>query len=164
LGDRVVVMKDGCIQQCGTPLQVYGEPANRFVAGFIGAPSMNFFPVTIQGQGDDLLVATSHLRTRVAMQHKAALAPWKDRTVILGVRPEHLQLDPGHGESMGSVVVEVIDQLGSEIVLETRVGDLVITVAGVDPKSDMKPGDTIALSALSEQLHFFDPQSERAIR
>ncbi|MDQ2917035.1 MAG: TOBE domain-containing protein [Pseudomonadota bacterium] len=61
-------------------------------------------------------------------------------------------------------MVEVIDPLGSEIVLETRVGDLVITVARIDPKSDMKPGDTIALSALSEQLHFFDPESERAIR
>jgi multiple sugar transport system ATP-binding protein len=164
LGDRVVVMKDGCIQQCGTPLQVYGEPDNKFVAGFIGAPSMNFFQVTPQSQGDDLFAATLHLRARVAMKHKAALAPWKDRTVILGVRPEHLRVNASHGESMGSVVVEVIDQLGSEIVLETRVGDSVLTVAGVDPQSTLRPGDTISLSAPSEQLHFFDPQSERAIR
>ncbi len=164
LGDRVVVMKDGCIQQCGTPLQVYGEPANKFVAGFIGAPSMNFLQVTLQGQGDDLFASTSRLRARVATKHKAALAPWKDRTVILGVRPEHLQVNASQAESLGSVVVEVIDQLGSEIVLETRVGESVLTVGGVDPQSTLKPGDTIALSAPGEQLHYFDPESERAIR
>ena len=164
LGDRVVVMKDGCIQQCGTPLQVYGEPANRFVAGFIGAPSMNFLTVTLQGDADGLFVATPHLRTRVAAGAAAALGRWKDRTVIMGVRPEHLRIDAGHGEPMGRAIVEVIDQLGSEIVLEARVGDEVVTVAGVDSKSTLQPGDAIALSAPSDQLHFFDPDSERAIR
>ena len=164
LGDRVVVMKDGRIQQCGTPLQVYGEPANKFVAGFIGAPSMNFFPAIPKGEGDDLFVANAHLRARVAVKHRAALAAWKDRTVLLGVRPEHLQVNAGQRESIGSAVVEVIEQLGSEIVLETRAGDVVITVAGVDPSSTLASGDTISLSAPSERLHFFDPETESAIR
>jgi multiple sugar transport system ATP-binding protein len=164
LGDRVVVMKDGCIQQCGTPLQVYEEPANRFVAGFIGAPSMNFLAVTPQGDGDGLFVVTPHLRARVAAKSAPALARWKDRTVIMGVRPEHLRIDVDHGESMGRAIGEVIDQLGSEIVLEARAGDQVITVAGVDSKSPLQPGDAIALSAHGDQLHFFDPDSERAIR
>ncbi len=164
LGDRVVVMKEGRIQQCGTPLEVYGEPANKFVAGFIGAHSMNFFSVIPKSEGDDLFVANAHLRARVAVKHRAALAAWKDRTVLLGVRPEHLQVNAGQRESIGSAVVEVIEQLGSEIVLETRAGDVVITVAGVDPSSTLGPGDTISLSAPSERLHFFDPQTERAIR
>ncbi|MGH8849500.1 MAG: ABC transporter ATP-binding protein [Casimicrobiaceae bacterium] len=164
LGDRVVVMKDGCIQQCGTPLQVYGEPANKFVAGFIGAPSMNFLEVTVQGQGDELFAVGSRLRARVAPKHKEALAHRKDRSVILGLRPEHLRVDGGPAESLGDAVVEVIDQLGSEIVLEARMADAVLTVAGVDPQSTLKPGDTIALSVPGEQLHYFDPQTERAIR
>jgi multiple sugar transport system ATP-binding protein len=164
LGDRVVVMKDGCVQQCGTPLQVYGEPANKFVAGFIGAPSMNFLPVTPLGEADGLFVATPHLRARVAPAAAPALAAWKDRPVIMGVRPEHLHVDGVHGEAMCRAVVEVIDQLGSEIVIEARVGDQVVTIAGVDSKSTLQPGDAISLSAHSDQLHFFDPGSERAIR
>ncbi|MGH8713060.1 MAG: ABC transporter ATP-binding protein [Casimicrobiaceae bacterium] len=164
LGDRVVVMKDGCIQQSGTPLQVYGEPANKFVAGFIGAPSMNFLEVTLQGEGDELFAAGSRLRARVAAKHREALARWKDRTVILGLRPEHLRIDGEHAAPLGNAVVEVIDQLGSEIVLEARVADSVLTVAGVDPQSTLKPGDTIALSVPSDQLHYFDPQTDRAIR
>src|ERR1700694_2124098 len=69
LGDRVVVMKDGRIQQVGTPLEVYGNPANRFVAGFIGAPSMNFFEVTIGGDGDALFAATPFLRIAVPLRN-----------------------------------------------------------------------------------------------
>jgi multiple sugar transport system ATP-binding protein len=164
LGDRVVVMKGGCIQQCGTPLQVYGAPANKFVAGFIGAPSMNFFEVTILGEGDDLFASASQLRARIAVQHRAALAPWKDRTVILGVRPEHLQISGGGEGSMGNAAVEVIEQLGSEIVLEARMGDFTLTVARVDPQSALKAGDAISVSAASEQLHFFNPKNEEAIR
>ena len=164
LGDRVVVMKGGCIQQCGTPLQVYGEPANKFVAGFIGAPSMNFLPVTIQGHGDDLFAVTPQLRARVAPQHKAALAAWKDKTVILGVRPEHLRINGATSDSIGRATVDVMEQLGSEIVLEARMGDTIMTVARVDPESPLKTGDAISISAASERLHFFDPKSEEAIR
>ncbi len=163
LGDRVVIMKDGCIQQCGTPLEVYGEPANQFVAGFIGAPSMNFLPVVPRAEGDELVVGNQHVRARVAPKHRAALAAWRDRPVIMGVRPEHLQVNDTR-EPLGKAVVEVIEQLGSEIVMEVRVGDLVMTVAGVDPDSNLKPGDTVSLSAPSERLHFFDPQTQSAIR
>jgi multiple sugar transport system ATP-binding protein len=164
LGDRVVVMKDGCIQQCGTPLQVYGEPANNFVAGFIGAPSMNFLAVTPEGDADGLFVATAHLRARVHERIAPVLARWKDRPVIMGVRPEHLRIGARDGEAMGNAIVEVIDQLGSQIVIEARVGDQVITIAGVDSKSTLQPGDAISLSAQRDQLHFFDPDSEVAIR
>jgi hypothetical protein len=75
-----------------------------------------------------------------------------------------LQVNAGHGESMGSAVVEVIEQLGSEIVLEARAGDLLVTVAGVDSASPLAPGDIVSLSAPAERLHYFDPETERAIR
>jgi multiple sugar transport system ATP-binding protein len=179
LGDRVVVMKDGHIQQCGTPLQVYGEPSNKFVAGFIGAPSMNFIAVTIQARGDGQLTAVgAGLAVPVPAARREALAPWKDREVILGVRPEHLLLaQSGNGNgngsgngngydggSIGTATVEVVEQLGSEIQLETRLGDAVVTVARIDPSSPLGPGDAVALAVLYEQVHFFDPQTEKAIR
>ena len=164
LGDRVVVMKDGRIQQCGTPLQVYGEPANKFVAGFIGAPSMNFFEVLIRAQEGELIAETPFLRARVAERHKAALSAWKDRAITLGVRPEHLSVNAADRNSIGAAEIEVIEQLGSEIVLETRLGDSTMTVARVDPQLPLVVGETVQLSVPSEQLHFFDPKTEQAIR
>ncbi len=164
LGDRVVVMKDGRIQQCGTPLQVYGEPANKFVAGFIGAPSMNFFEVSISVRDGEVYAETQFLRARVSARHKAALSAWNGRSVILGARPEHLSINAGDGNSIGRTEVEVIEQLGSEIVLETRLGKLSMTVARVDPGLPLIVGEVVELSVPSEQLHFFDPETELAIR
>jgi multiple sugar transport system ATP-binding protein len=164
LGDRVVVMKDGYIQQCGTPLQVYGEPANKFVAGFIGSPSMNFMEATILAAEGGLVAQTPQLRARVSEQHQAALVPWKDRTVILGVRPEHLLVNASDAISIGNAQIEVIEQLGSEIVLDTRVGESNLTISRVNPKWPLTEGESVRLSVPSEQLHFFDPKTERAIR
>ena len=164
LGDRVVVMKDGVIQQCGTPLQVYGEPANKFVAGFIGAPSMNFFEVAIRADDGEMLAQTPFLRARVSERHKAALATWNGRSVILGIRPEHLLVNAGDGNVIGNAAIEVIEQLGSEIVLDTRAGDLTLAIARVNPQLPLSPGDSVQLSVASDQLHFFDPETERAIR
>ncbi|MEK7753667.1 MAG: sn-glycerol-3-phosphate ABC transporter ATP-binding protein UgpC [Acidobacteriota bacterium] len=164
LGDRVVVMKDGYIQQCGTPLQVYGAPANKFVAGFIGSPSMNFFEVGIHAQDGELIAETPFLRSRVNERHKAALSPWIGRSVTLGVRPEHLLINAAGRNSIGKVEIEVIEQLGSEILLETRAGDLSMTVARVNPQLPLTVGESVELSVPSEQLHFFDPETEHAIR
>jgi len=164
LGDRVVVMKDGRIQQCGTPLQVYGEPANKFVAGFIGAPSMNFFEVMIRSKDGELIAEMPFLRTHVSEAHKAALSAWRDRAVTLGVRPEHLSINATDRNSIGTAEIEVIEQLGSEIVLEVRLGDSTMTVARVDPKLPLAVGDTLQLSVPCEQLCFFDPETDLAIR
>src|ERR1700730_5669683 len=117
LGDRVVVMQDGSIQQVGTPLQVYGRPANRFVAGFIGAPAMNFLDVTISGEGSALFAETSFLRLAVPADMSQALAGWRGHRVILGVRPEHLALGRAAAQSSFDASVEVIEQLGSEMSL-----------------------------------------------
>ena len=107
---------------------------------------------------------TPSARVRLPAERRHALSAWKDRSVILGVRPEHLAVGAPGGEPLGSAVVEVIEQLGSEIVLEARAGDCMMTVARVDPQSALAAGDTIELSAQPDQLHFFDPESELAIR
>ncbi len=160
LGDRVVVMRDGSVQQIGTPLEVYGRPANRFVAGFIGAPSMNFLDVTV-GDG---VVEAGGLRLTVGEASGAALAAYKGRAVVMGLRPEHVSAGDGAAGRSFEAKVEVVEQLGAEILLETRVNDTRFTVARVDPESRVAVGDTIRLSAQPGRLQFFDPQTEHAIR
>src|SRR5204862_3292701 len=90
LGDRVVVMKDGVVQQVGEPLELYDRPANRFVAGFIGSPSMNFAEVTIGSTGDELWAETPGLRIGIPGHKKAALRAHDGGRVTLGIRPEAL--------------------------------------------------------------------------
>jgi multiple sugar transport system ATP-binding protein len=166
LGDRVVIMKDGRVQQAGTPLAVYGRPANKFVAGFIGAPSMNFLDVVIHEEAGWLYAVAPalRLRLRLAAEHQDVLRAWRDQPVILGVRPEHLLVgDNGAGTGF-TVLVEVVEQLGSEIVLETQVEGTTVTVARVDPQTDLQRGAALQLSVDPARLHFFNPADEVAIR
>ena len=122
LGDRVVIMRDGRVQQVGTPLQVYGKPANKFVAGFIGAPAMNFIDVTVRSEAGATAVEAAGLKLTVSAADARALGAHNGRRVIMGVRPEHLALGDGAPGSSFDARVEVVEQLGSEILLETRVG------------------------------------------
>jgi len=90
LGDRVVVMKDGRIQQCGTPFEVYRFPVNRFVAGFIGTPPMNILSGRLIRKGHDLYFDEGDNQLRLCPDHRERLLPWVGQTVMLGIRPEHL--------------------------------------------------------------------------
>jgi multiple sugar transport system ATP-binding protein len=159
LGDRVVVMKDGRVQQVGTPLTVYGKPVNRFVAGFIGAPAMNFIEATVEG---DKVVAPE-LALTVTEPVVRALEAYRGRKVVLGMRPEHLVLGDGAPGRSFEAVVEVVEQLGSEILLEARLGATRITVARVPAETAIAAGDRVRLSAPPGRLHFFDAQTENAI-
>ena len=163
LGDRVVIMRDGRVQQIGTPLQVYGKPANKFVAGFIGAPAMNFIDVTVRSEAGAVSVESEGFRLTVGASDAPALAAHNGRRVILGMRPEHLVLGdsaPGLGFDAR---VEVVEQLGSEILLETRVGAASVTAARVPAETVIARGDQVRLSAQPGRLHFFDPETELPI-
>jgi multiple sugar transport system ATP-binding protein len=160
LGDRVVIMRDGRIQQIGTPLAVYGKPANKFVAGFIGAPAMNFIEVTVHSEAGGTAVESGGLRLTVSAADARGLAAHAGRRVIMGVRPEHLVLGDGPPGTGFDACVEVVEQLGSEIVLETRVGSDSISVARVAAETPIRRGDQLRLSAQLGRLHFFDPQTE----
>jgi multiple sugar transport system ATP-binding protein len=164
LGDRVVVMKDGRIHQIGTPLEVYREPANKFVAGFIGAPSMNFLEVMIGGDGTTLTAETQFLRIDLRAAQCPALARWRGRRVVMGVRPEHLALSSAFAAGSLDARVEVLEQLGSEMLAEVLIGEVRLTVARIDPQTSLAAGDPIRLSVRAERLHFFDPVTEEAIR
>jgi multiple sugar transport system ATP-binding protein len=163
LGDRVVVMRDGRIQQAGTPLVVYNNPVNRFVAGFIGAPAMNFLDVTVAKEGDTVVVQSPAVKLAVTEPAGRALEAWQGRQVTLGVRPEHLALGDGVLSRSFAAKVEVVEQLGSEILLETRVGPARVTVARVAPEAEIRAGDQVRLSVQPGRLHFFDPESEAVI-
>jgi multiple sugar transport system ATP-binding protein len=164
LGDRVVVMKDGVVQQVGEPLQLYGSPANRFVASFIGSPAMNFADVTVVSIDGQLWAETAGLRIRVPPARTEALRRYAGAKVTLGVRPEALRVANGAepaGYSFDSTV-EVVEPLGNEILLDVRAGANLM-VARVDPATRVKVRDSIRLAMDPARLHFFDPVSDAAL-
>ena len=164
LGDRVVVMKDGWIQQVGEPLELYGKPANRFVAGFIGSPSMNFADVTVADASGALWVETVGLRVKVPPAIAGRLGAYKSQHVTLGIRPEDLRVASGSDSADYSfdTVVEVVEPLGSEILLDLKAGPNVI-VARVEPTVRVKHSDKLRLALHPERVRFFDNKTELAI-
>jgi multiple sugar transport system ATP-binding protein len=164
LGDRVVVMKDGWVQQVGEPLELYGKPANRFVAGFIGSPAMNFAEVTIEEANGAVWAQSSGLRVKVPADRSERLRPYKGQRVTLGVRPEDIQPVTGSegADRSFDAVVDVDEPLGSEILLDVKVGPANM-VARVDPSVRVKVHEAIRLALAPERLHFFDLKTELAI-
>jgi multiple sugar transport system ATP-binding protein len=164
LGDRVVVMKDGLVQQVGEPLELYGRPANRFVAGFIGSPAMNFVEVAINGAGDALWAEAEGLRIRVPRELSSRMQT--GRRLTLGLRPEALTLANGAGggsdDSSFATKVDVVEPLGNEILVNFRAGGVPM-VARVDPGVRVKAHDSIRFAFDPQRLHFFDAKTETAI-
>jgi multiple sugar transport system ATP-binding protein len=162
LGTRVVVMKDGLVQQVGEPLELYGRPANKFVAGFIGSPAMNFVDVAISG--DACWAEAPGLRIRVPQQFSSRIGP--GRRVTLGVRPEALRIANGEDAHLSdrsfATAVDVVEPLGNEILLNFRAGGVPM-VARVDPGVRVKAHENIRLAPDPERLHFFDAETEAAI-
>src|SRR3954470_16458642 len=164
LGDRVVVMKDGVVQQVGEPLDLYHAPATRFVAGFIGSPGMNFTTVTITGTDGGLGLRDKGLHNRAPDEVAQRVRAHSSRDITLGIRPEDLTVaGPSDSPDLTfDAAVEVLEQLGSEIIVDTRVGDAMI-VASVEPTTKVKLHDTLRLAMRPSRLHVFDQKTEAAI-
>ena len=164
LGDRVVVMKDGWIQQVGEPLELYSKPANRFVAGFIGSPAMNFMDVAVTDAGGALWVESNGLRVKVPPVHAGRLGAYRGQHVTLGIRPEALRVATGadSGDYAFDTVVDVVEPLGSEILLDLKAGDHAL-VARVEPTVRVKEHEQLRLALQPERLHFFDLKTELSI-
>src|SRR5215472_6458969 len=164
LGDRVVVMKDGFVQQVGEPLELYNEPANRFVAGFLGSPAMNFATVKVTQGNGALWAANSGMQIKAPPAHTDALGRYVGKEVTLGIRPEDLHVASAADPTVlgFDVVVEVVERLGSEILLDGAVGDDTM-VASVEPHVRANIHDRMRLALNPDRLHFFDMQSEAAI-
>jgi multiple sugar transport system ATP-binding protein len=165
LGDRVVVMLDGRIQQAATPLEIYNRPRNRFVAGFIGAPAMNFITVDLRSIEDRLHVVAENFCVRVPEDRAGALDRYKTRAVILGVRPEHVLMGeprPENGAGFDGTV-EVTEQLGAELLAGVRAAGTTVLASRIDPEIALKPNQPLRLSLDPRGLHFFDVESGNAI-
>jgi multiple sugar transport system ATP-binding protein len=156
MGQRIAVMSDGLLQQVGTPQQLYDHPVNRFVAGFIGSPSMNFVETDVpDGDGE---IETADLTVPVPPAFKEGMAGM-DGKVVVGFRPEHLEL----GEVAGPAAVvkgtaDVVEYLGNEELLHVTSGGKDI-VAIVDSSHRVKPGDVVKLKLPADKLHMFHPET-----
>jgi multiple sugar transport system ATP-binding protein len=164
LGDRVVVMKDGIVQQVGGPLDLYNEPTNRFVAGFIGSPAMNFATVAIIEEEGAICAVGEGIRLNLPLRFSTQLRAYVGEQVTLGIRPEDLRVAPGDNADGLSfrAVVEVVEQLGSQILLDVKVGSSMM-VAAVEPTVQVKVREHLRLALNAGRLHFFDGRSEAAI-
>jgi multiple sugar transport system ATP-binding protein len=151
MGDRIAVMKDGVLQQVAPPREIYDNPANMYVAGFIGSPTMNFIPVTVQGTSAKASGFDIELPT----------APGVERGV-LGIRPEALTEHPRDGHSGMDLKVEVTEVLGADQFVYGTVGGDAIT-ARVDPNLKVSPGDRVRLGIDMRRLHLFDGPTGKAI-
>jgi multiple sugar transport system ATP-binding protein len=164
LGDRVVVMKDGVVQQVGDPLELYNRPANKFVAGFIGSPAMNFAAVTMADGNGRITAKNAGLEIEIPGAQAERLRAHLGRQLMLGIRPEDLHIAHA-GDPKGLTFnsrVEVVEKLGSEILLDVRVGEDSM-VAAVDPTTQAKAQDQLQLAVNPERLHFFDSRTEAAL-
>ena len=164
LGDRVVVMKDGLIQQVGEPLELYNSPANKYVAGFIGSPAMNFANVMVANDGGALFASNSAMRVRVPEALAARLGAHAGKQSTLGIRPEDLRMatSADADDQILNATVEVSEQLGSEVILDVKVADGAM-VASVEPTVRVKPGEPVRLALNPTGLRFFDAATEKAI-
>jgi multiple sugar transport system ATP-binding protein len=160
LGERIVVLKDGVIQQVGEPLALYDRPANRFVAGFLGTPPMNFLDGRLERTDGGFLFTDGHARLRLADAASGPLCGCEGRPVELGVRPEKLDVLDAP-ETAGDAIqaqVEVVEPLGNETLVHFRTPKQGL-VAMIDAHRPVRAGATMWLSAPPDWLHVFDKES-----
>jgi multiple sugar transport system ATP-binding protein len=157
LGDRIAVLKEGVLQQVASPMELYDKPANKFVAGFIGSPAMNFFKGVLvrTGGGGMCTFRGSDLTIRVPCE------PDSDGSVFLGVRPQHLEItdDSARGDGALRAEVGVVEPMGNEQIVYVTLpgGERAVAVAPVQPR--ITAGESVSLRVRPEGLHVFDAAS-----
>jgi multiple sugar transport system ATP-binding protein len=164
LGDRIVVLDKGAIQQIDTPQNLYERPATMFVAGFLGSPAMNFFRGRIIDDGGNLRLDGGATQLPLPRRNGVDFSTLAGREVVVGIRPEDLlPIDGiGTGDAQIDTVLEVAEPVGNETFLNLRFGDRVLVMRS--PSRSAPPaGASIAIGYRAEWLHAFDPTSERRI-
>ncbi|HEU4815515.1 sn-glycerol-3-phosphate ABC transporter ATP-binding protein UgpC [Janthinobacterium sp.] len=168
MGDLIAVMKDGVVQQLGTPQEIYDNPANLFVAGFIGSPSMNFITVKPVIEGNEVFVAIENAgkSMRLALPFAAdKLRSYAGREVILGVRPEQItDMSSAHGDvgqELGCLI-DLVEPTGPDTLLTTRLNGAAVTCR-THPREAVLPGQTMQLSFNLSKAALFDPANGERI-
>jgi multiple sugar transport system ATP-binding protein len=169
MGTRIAVMRDGVMQQVDAPQVLYDEPANVFVAGFIGSPSMNFFDATLVGDANEMYVQSDTFKLRLPDEKAQLYAEQGEagKEVVFGIRPHNIY-DPDFQapDIFGQPVkctVDVTELMGNEIYLHLLTGDKEFT-ARVDPRSQARVGNEVEVIFDMKPTHVFDQQTERAVR
>ncbi len=163
LGDRIVIMKDGVVQQVGTPQEVYDHPANQFVAGFIGVPQMNFYDGTLTKENGLYYVQVEEAKIALSKERSEALAAKgvEDKKVVVGVRPEHVSIDEVEG-AMITGKVDVSELMGPSIHLHIDAAgkEGIIIVPTLDLKNrTFRIGDEIRFTFTENVIHLFDQET-----
>ena len=167
MGTRIVVMKDGVVQQIDSPNNLYNNPCNQFVAGFIGSPQMNFVDVTIEKSGEGVCAAFGANKIAIPEGKVGALADYVGKEVVMGIRPEDLHDDEAfistYPNATVDAFVEVTEMMGAETYLYLQIEGTAFT-ARVNARSTSKTDDTVKIGFDVNRLHFFDKETELAIR
>lgn len=169
MATRIVVMKDGVIQQVGSPKEVYDHPENIFVGGFIGSPAMNFFQGRITDDGHFVLQDHEDIRLAIPEGKMKMLREtgYVNKEVVLGIRPEDIHDEPAFIEASPgtkvTVTIEVAELLGAETMLYSSLGNQEF-VARIDSRAIAEPGQPYDLAFDMNKAHFFDVETEKRIR
>jgi multiple sugar transport system ATP-binding protein len=169
LGTRIVVMKDGLIQQVDSPQNLYDRPNNLFVAGFMGSPQMNFIDATIVKKGSDVFAnfGANSIKIPEAKAKKVLEGGYEGKTVVIGIRPEDIHDEEvfinNSPDSVIEATVRVYELLGAEVNLYFNVDETIEITARVNPRTTARPDDTLKIAFDMSKLHIFDKETEKVI-
>jgi multiple sugar transport system ATP-binding protein len=170
MGDRVAILRDGALEQIGTPLELYERPVNVFVAGFVGSPAMNLLPAKLNNFGDAWYASVGGSRVLIPPKARAALRPFAGHEVLLGLRPEDFVStedvrDGKHGTIHATVART--ESLGSELLVYFSMNGVTASrplTVRLDRRAAVQQGAPTRIGVDLERLYFFDPESGAAIR
>jgi multiple sugar transport system ATP-binding protein len=168
MGTRIVVMKDGFVQQVDTPQALYERPVNMFVAGFMGSPQMNFINARVEKRGEEihLLFGKDDVKLPEGKAKKLEGTDYIGKEIVLGIRPESVHDEAVYLESMPESIVEaeiqIVENLGSETYLYMVIDGADFT-ARVNPRTKARAGDIIKVALDTNKLQLFDKETERVI-
>jgi multiple sugar transport system ATP-binding protein len=163
MGDRIAVMREGLLQQAGSPEELYTRPTNLFVASFIGSPAMNIVPVEAASENGSAALRSGDLVVRVP-ERFAGEAAGSGRELVVGLRPEHFEVGTADGAETARIAgaVSVVEYLGDEQLVHLRAGDVdLVAKLPVEPR--LSPGTGIELSVPLEKVYLFDRETEQAL-
>ena len=165
LGTRIVVMKDGVVQQVDTPQNLYEKPGNLFVAGFMGSPQMNFLDAVVKVNGSNVSLELAGQSIPLPAAKAQKLMGYNGKTVTMGIRPEDVYDDDdalSKAKVTFSSTIRVYELLGAEVFLYFDLGEFPIT-ARVDPRTTARPGDNVKFTFDVDKIHVFDKETEQTI-
>ena len=168
MGTRIVVLKDGVLQQVDTPQVLYDSPSNVFVAGFIGSPAMNFFDAKVLERDGEMAIDCKDFILDVPEDRVDTYQPYLGKEVIFGIRPEDTHdpeyAPPGITQALVDSRIDVTELMGNEVIVYLMTDTIPQFLGRFDPRTSARVGNTMQVSFNLDRMHIFDKQTELAIR